>query len=56
MIFFGYRNGIRKKSIHSENKGCWKAVFIISLIITIIVMLGITLIVLLGAAMTGNLS
>ncbi len=56
LIFFGYRYGIRKKSGNSQNRGCWKALFIIALIITIIVILGITLVVLLGAAMTGILS
>ena len=56
LIFFGYRYGIKKKINNSHNIGCWKAVFIIALIITIILILGITLVVLLGAAMTGNLS
>ena len=56
LMFFGYRNGFRKKNNNHENSGCWKAVFIITLIITIVILAGIALIVLLGAAMTGNLS
>jgi uncharacterized protein YpmS len=55
-MFFGYRYGIRKKSSDNQNRGCWKAIFIITLIITITVLAGIAMIVLLGAAMTGNLS
>ena len=56
LIFLGYRYGIRKKINNSQNIGCWKVVFIIALIITIILILGIALVVILGAAMTGNLS
>jgi len=56
IMFFGYRYGIRKKSSDNQNRGCWKAIFIITLIITITVLAGIAIIVLLGAAMTGNLS
>lgn len=56
LIFFGYRNGFGKKSKHSENKGCWKAVFILALVITLIAIVAIVMIFLLGAAMTGNLS
>jgi len=55
-MFFGFRNGFRKKNNNHENSGCWKAVFIISLIITIVILAGIASVVLVGAAMTGNLS
>ena len=56
LMFFGYRQGFGEKNKDNPNKGCWKAVFIFALVITIIAIVVIGLIVLLGAAMTGNLS
>ena len=37
MMFFGYRFGLGKRSKDSENKGCWRAIFVIALLITVIV-------------------
>jgi hypothetical protein len=56
LIFFGYRNGFGKKSIDNQNKGCWKSIFILALVITIVAIVVIVMIFLLGAAMTGGLS
>jgi len=33
ILIFGYRNGIATKSKDHHNRGCWKALFIIALII-----------------------
>ena len=56
LLYLGFSNGIRKKSSESPNRGCWIAVFVISLVVTVIAVLGIVMVVLLGAALTGNLS
>ncbi|WP_242083890.1 hypothetical protein [Aestuariivivens sediminis] len=56
LLFLGYRFGLGKRSKTSQNKGCWLAVFVITLIVTLVVLVGIALVVLLGAALTGNLS
>ena len=56
LIFFGYRHGFGKKSKDNQNRGCWKTVFVLALVVTIIAIVVIVMIFLLGAAMTGNLS
>jgi heme/copper-type cytochrome/quinol oxidase subunit 2 len=52
MMFFGYRFGLGKRSKDHENKGCWKAVFMIGLLITIIVVLIIAGVTFLATEMT----
>ena len=55
LMIFGYRKGI-KRSKDNQNSGCWKAIFIITLVITIISLIGIALVVLGIGAMSGSFS
>jgi uncharacterized protein YpmS len=54
-MIFGYRKGI-KRSKDNQNSGCWKAIFFITLVITIISLCVIAFVVLGIGAMSGSFS
>jgi len=53
-MFFGYRNGIAKRSKGNENKGCWTSVFVGALSIALIVLAIIAVVAFLATEMTRN--
>lgn len=54
LMFFGYRNGIGKRSKENENKGCWRVVFIIALLIALGVLAIIAAVTFLASKMTNG--
>lgn len=56
ILIFGYRNGIAAKSKDHHNRGCWKALFIIALIIFSAIIIGVLLLILLFGALSGSFS
>ena len=54
LMFFGYRNGIAKRSKGNENKGCWTSVFVGALSIALIVLAIIAVVAFLATEMTRN--
>ena len=55
LMIFGYIKGI-KRSKDNQNSGCWKAIFFITLVITIISLCAIVVVVLAVGAMSGEFS
>ena len=55
LMIFGYIKGI-KRSKDNQNSGCWKAIFFITLVITIISLCAIAVVVLGVGAMSGEFS
>ena len=55
LMIFGYIKGI-KRSKDNQNSGCWKAIFFITLVITVISLCVIAVVVLGVGAMSGAFS
>ena len=55
LMIFGYIKGI-KRSKNNQNSGCWKAIFFITLVITVISLCAIAVVVLGVGAMSGEFS
>ena len=55
LMIFGYIKGI-KRSKDNQNRGCWKAIFFITLVITVLSLCAIAVVVLGVGAMSGTFS
>ena len=55
LMIFGYIKGI-KRSKDNQNSGCWKAIFFITLVITVISLCAIAVVALGVGAMSGAFS